>query len=198
MAFQELTPAQITASILALNDYETLNYKLSGDDGSNYRVTKTPTGLIWTIGGTSVFEGAGVGDSFLKFTKTFADFQPNNTQTGSIVLGQLPAGAVVVSVKIKPSIAFKTLAPFVNFYANLNLTLQTGGNLYIGGAVDLLFVSDTSGMFTAGANGTQIPNNTIASDIVAVINVGDDNNLAVIDNLNAGAVDIWVTYKILI
>jgi len=55
-----LTAAQAAAQIAALADYETLNYSLDTDIESNYRVTKTPTGYIWTIGNTSIFEAAGV------------------------------------------------------------------------------------------------------------------------------------------
>ena len=56
ITIQTLTPAQVSIQALALANYDVLFYKLVDDPTGIYKITKTPSGLIYTIGGTSVFE----------------------------------------------------------------------------------------------------------------------------------------------
>lgn len=56
ITIQTLTPLQVSIQALALANYDVLFYKLVDDPTGIYKITKTPSGLIYTIGGTSVFE----------------------------------------------------------------------------------------------------------------------------------------------
>lgn len=46
---QQLTPAQVTTAKIALLENETINYSLVGEPATNYKITKTATGYIYTI-----------------------------------------------------------------------------------------------------------------------------------------------------
>lgn len=77
-----------------------------------------------------------------KYTVNYLDFQINELTEATIVLGKLPAGAIPIHYKIKPSIAFAINEDVVD----TNLILKDGNGTTISGPCDLTQIGNTKGL----------------------------------------------------
>ena len=146
----------------------------------------------------AILVGSSVGK--LKVTKTFADWQPNATGTGTIVIGELPAGAVVLTCKVKPSIAFQNVGQTLSYGTDLKIngtgfgfsTFSAGTETDIFAVSDILGTAFVSTPNTGSGIGEKIPNHVTTTNINAKLDV----NSGTIDDLTQGSVDIWIWYLI--
>lgn len=124
------------------------------------------------------------GLEIFKFTKTFADFKPNATTTGSVILFEVPAGAVPVTLKTKHSVKF--LGGAINS-ARIRLKSATGN---ISSQIDVFtdVPGNSVGAFGGLSAGDVIPDQTVPSNLLLELVVGS----GVINDLTQGSVDGWV------
>ena len=131
-----------------------------------------------------------------KFTKTYEDWQPNNTNTGAVNLGLLPAGSVPVFFKAKQSISF-TGGTINNALLDITTNNGTGGIAALNGVQLFSPVEDkamgSSLLYIGGPPGMS---QTLPEMIQARLITGDGFGGGVINELTQGSVDIWVWYVI--
>ena len=98
ITIQILTPAQVLIQKTALAVYDVMLYKLVDDPTGIYKITKVPSGIVYTIGGTSVFEAN---------TTTPIPVVPFGVESGSfnLNLGD-PAGILQVTTLNKAKMLF--------------------------------------------------------------------------------------------
>lgn len=120
--------------------------------------------------------------SWVKYTATYANFQPNGGNSGILTVGQIPAGAVVMAMKMKHSISFSggtiataTVASTPYFPIGFNVFSAPG---------------DTNGTLATGLSGS-ILNHSSTTPITLTLTVSGD----VIDSLTTGSVDLWLKYE---
>lgn len=162
---------------------------------------------LFTTNGTGAISGAAVktfmddlliamkqqGVQMVSFKKTFADFKPQSGSNQSIVIGNVPKGAVIVNYKMKLNAYFQdvgsdiadgsitlTFGPDANAIANIN-------------AVSGDPISNTLGATGSAPQSSIIPNQEAASDLALLMNLGKK---ASIDSLTAGEIEVWVWYVV--
>lgn len=128
--------------------------------------------------------------AFLKFTVLFSDFQPDATKTKDLVIGQLPAATIMELDKIKHSISFSGGALNQAF---ISIKYDTP-TLISGSSLDVFQApGDNEGSFFQNQTGnSNMPGQTVATDIIARIFVDNAGLTGKIDDLTQGSADIWI------
>lgn len=144
--------------------------------------------------------GNGVGNLFTlqRFEINYNDFQPNATDTGSILLGTVPAGSMIVSAKLKLTDQF---ASTTDDSAGLIITINgpvsdpnAFGFIQLNIVGNILFqpVTDFNGTNSFTLDPTKVADQNNTADLYATLNVMNGANPGVINNLTSGQVVLWI------